>query len=833
MNTVSRLVRAFAPEHYTLSIKLMRVKRSFSGLVTIEGETTGVTDEIRVHAKELTIEAVSVDQKETTWHQDENDELVLETPGISKGVHTITIRYSGKITDPMHGLYPCYYEHEGQKKELLATQFESTYAREVFPCIDEPEAKAVFDLTLETETGVTVLSNMPIKTQAQRDDNLITAFESTPRMSSYLLAWVVGELHRKTARTTHGVEVNAWATLAQPSSSLEFALDIATRTIDFLDDYFNVPYPLPKSDHVALPDFSSGAMENWGLITYRESTLLSDKNTSIVDKRYVASVIAHELSHQWFGNLVTMKWWNDLWLNESFANMMEYLIVDHLEPEWNIWLDHASAETVSSLRRDALDGVQAIQADVNHPDEVATLFDPSIVYAKGGRLIKMLWSYVGDDAFRKALSHYFNDHKYQNTEASDLWHALSQASGKDIKHLMQPWITQPGFPVIHASKKGEDVSLTQERFFIGAHSPSRATWPVPLSFQNSLFESKEAVLTGAASTPILNQEGRAHILVHYDETMTTNILKHIASFSPIDRLLFLHDQTLLARSGVISSATLIPLLSHYQHETNHAVWDMLSLAINELKLFVAENESAEEQLKALVAHLAREQFMRLGWDARKEESEEDTILRPTIIGLMLYSEDEAVATEAIHRYDTQQLNDLDPELRASIISAKVKANPAVVDSLIDAYRATSHTGLRDDLAIGVTATKDHATAKKLLKVITNTSIVRPQDFLYWYVRLMRNRHTRDLAWQWTQHHWQWIESTFQGDANYDAFPRYIASSLITRTQLTEYQTFFSPLKTQRMLARNIELGITDLSGKIDLFERDEAEVCRALLKHHK
>ena len=314
----------------------------------------------------------------------------------------------------MHGLYPCYFTHDGVKKQLFATQFESHHAREVFPCVDEPAAKAEYDLTLVTQTGITVLGNMPVKSEEENGDSRTTTFEKTPRMSSYLLAFVIGELHKKTARTKSGVEVNVWATPAQNENTLDFALDIATRSIDFYDEYFGVKYPLPKSDHVALPDFSSGAMENWGLITYRESCLLADPElTPESSRRFIATVIAHELSHQWFGNLVTMNWWNDLWLNESFANMMEYVAIDALHPEWRMWEDFATNEVTAALRRDSLDGVQSVQADVNHPDEISTLFDPAIVYAKGGRLLVMVRKLIGEEAFRAGLKSYFEKFAYK------------------------------------------------------------------------------------------------------------------------------------------------------------------------------------------------------------------------------------------------------------------------------------------------------------------------------------------------------------------------------------------------------------------------------------
>lgn len=255
-------------------------------------------------------------------------------------------------------------------------------------------------------------------------------------------------IHRS-AKTSGGVDVAVWATPAQTEASLNFALEHAVKTIEFFNEYFGVDYPLPKSDHVALPDFSSGAMENWGLVTYREVALLADPaTTTLASKQYIATVVSHELSHQWFGNLVTMKWWNNLWLNESFATLMEYVAVDAIHPEWNAWLDFATHESILALRRDAIDGVQSVQVDVNHPDEISSLFDGAIVYAKGARLMRMLQTYVGHDAFRAGLESYFKQFAYQNTEADDLWNHLEQASGKQIRQMMDYWISTSGYPVV-------------------------------------------------------------------------------------------------------------------------------------------------------------------------------------------------------------------------------------------------------------------------------------------------------------------------------------------------------------------------------------------------
>jgi len=840
MQSVSRLIEQFIPEHYQLSLDLKRSERTFSGTLTMNGSSVGDGNTITVHAKDLSIESVTLDGKIAEFSYGENDELAVSHPDIFAGRHIVVFSFSGQITDTMHGLYPCYYEHEGVKKELLATQFESHHAREVFPCIDEPEAKATFDVVLTTEQDTTVLGNMPVEKQQVENERLVTTFATTPRMSTYLVAWVTGDLHRKTATTKRGVEVNVWATPAQSPASLDFALDIATRTIDFFETYFDTPYPLPKSDHVALPDFSSGAMENWGLVTYREIALLADPaTTSVSSKHYIATVIAHELSHQWFGNLVTMKWWNNLWLNESFATLMEYIAVDALHPEWNVWLDFATTESIMALRRDSLEGVQAVQVDVHHPDEISTLFDGAIVYAKGARLLRMCQQYIGHEAFQAGLKAYFAAYKYQNTEGDDLWNALASASGKDVTNLMNVWISQPGYPVISAAIQDGMLHLSQKQFFVGPHQPSEKLWPVPLGASDSglpeLLSTQATAVEHTAATPVrLNVGDSAHFITHYDDRLLGLLTKEIEDgrLAPLDRVQLLHEQTLLARAGIISSATLIPLLRVFRDETAEPVWDMISLAIGELKKFVEGDETAEKQLRTLAGTLARAQFERLGLNAKNGEDETTTKLRTTIVGLMIYSQDKQVLADAKKLYDKNTLEQLDPELRPLIISSVVRYSHTseLIDTLVQAYATTQLSELQQDIASGLTATKDAATIKKLLSLITDSSTVRHQDVARWFVWLIRNRDGRDLAWNWVRDNWKWIETTFGSDKSYDDFPRYAAGALITREQLEQYETFFAPLKNEPALARVIAIGIAEIEGRVELIERDASAVRDALAK---
>ena len=833
MTKVPRLLDTFIPNHYNLTLDLTRAEeKEFSGTVIISGDST--SESISLHSKGLTIQSATIDNQPVDVSFGEFDELRLSQSNLKNGNHTIHINFSGTITDAMHGLYPCYFTHDGVKKQLFATQFESHHAREVFPCIDEPAAKAEYDLTLITRPGITVLGNMPVKSEEENDDSLTTTFEKTPQMSSYLLAFVIGELHKKTARTKSGVEVNIWATPAQNENTLDFALDIAARSIDFYDVYFGVKYPLPKSDHVALPDFSSGAMENWGLITYRESCLLADPElTPESSRRFIATVIAHELSHQWFGNLVTMNWWNDLWLNESFANMMEYVAIDALHPEWRMWEDFATNEVTAALRRDSLDGVQSVQADVNHPDEISTLFDPAIVYAKGGRLLVMARKLIGEEAFRAGLKSYFEKFAYKNTVGNDLWQELESASGQPIVNLMNAWISQPGLPVVSVSNSHDAAILSQERFFIGEHQPSDALWPIPL-FANQPLDVKildQKETTVSIEKPLqLNCGLSAHFITKYDESTREYLLKNITELPTLDKICILQDATILARAGFENSASLLPLALSLKTETNEKVFGMAAGALTELRKFVDDNDTARDSLKKISGEFARATFEELGWDEKAGESDDDRERRTTALSLIMYSEDKEVLNEAKTRFDNNKLEDLPTEIRALIISANVRhfETPEMIENLFATYKNTPSNDLQNDIAIGLTSTKNPKTAEKILANIKDSNIIRPQDASRWFVYLIRTRESRQIAWNWLKKNWAWVEDTFGEDKSYDDFIRYAATALLTTDELNNFQQFFEPMMNIPALTRTIKLGITEISARVELIERDKADVLSAL-----
>ena len=839
--SVNRLVEKFKPEHYELKLDLTQVKnREFNGIVDIFGEINN-EKEITFHSKDLEIKnIISSNDIKLNFSKAENDEILvnIEKLNFKKGDKIqLKIEFSGKITDAMHGLYPCYYKENGEKKELFATQFESHHAREVFPCIDEPEAKVTFSLEIRALSDLEVLSNTEIIEKNENGNIQQVRFAKTPKMSTYLLAFVLGDFKRVSKKTKSGVEVSVLATKAQKSELMEFPLSFAVRVLEFYEDFFGQKFPLSKCDHIALPDFSSGAMENWGLITYRETALLAGKNSSISSKKYVALVIAHETSHQWFGNLVTMKWWDELWLNESFATMMEYLATDALEPKWKIWEEFAVNEAVLSLRRDAIDGVQAVHVPVHHPDEISTIFDGAIVYAKGARLMNMLRKYVGNDAFQKGLQRYFDKFKYQNTIGDNLWDCLSEASDKNVADFMNPWLLKSGYPSVLAKKDGEELKLSQNQFFIGEGKDSGRIWPILLgSNQNNLpeiMDSKDLTCKKSSDFVQLNQGNVAHFITNYSQNLFENLLEKVrnGNLDTISRLQILQERSLLSRGGEIPSVELLRTLESYDKETSLTVWDMISLLIGELKIFIDEDSESSKKMKKFVGNLAKNEFEKLGFIKKTGEDEEDTQKRSSILAHMIYAENKKAISGALDIFkNSQNMEDIDSEIRSLILTAKIRFEeyPELVQKMLESYKNTSNVDYRDDIMVALTSTKNIQTGKMLLEKMLENDIIRTQDILSWYVHLLRNLKTRELAWKWLRENWKLIEEKFDGDKSYNDFPRYSGAILRTEKQLQEFKEFFEPLKNDPSLTRAIEMGEREIAGRIALIKRDKTAIDKFL-----
>ena len=842
MQAVKHFIETFVPEHYDLFLDLNRADKTFSGKVTITGEAK--TSKISLHQKDLTVEAVEVAGQARPFTLDkDNEALYIELE--AAGPVVVTITYTGKITDNMTGIYPSYYTVDGVKKEIISTQFESHFAREAFPSVDEPEAKATFDLALKFDQaeGELALSNMPEIDVENRKATGVWKFETTPRMSSYLLAFAAGDMQGITAKTKNGTLVGVYATKAHPESNLEFALDIAVRCIEFYEEYYGVKYPIPQSLHVALPDFSAGAMENWGLVTYREIYLLVDENSTALSRQTVALVVAHELAHQWFGNLVTMKWWDDLWLNESFANMMEYVSVDAIEPSWKIFEDFQTSGAPYALKRDATDGVQSVHVEVKHPDEINTLFDGAIVYAKGSRLMHMLRRWLGDHAFRKGLGAYFEKHQYGNTIGRDLWDALSQASGRDVASFMDAWLEQPGYPVVTAKVENDCLILTQKQFFIGEHEDKGRLWPVPLNsnwqgLPDTLTTERLEIPNYAALAAQnegalrLNTENTAHYITDYQGELLDALLNNLSSLDNISKLQIVQERRLLAESGKISYADLLPVISKLANETSYMVVSAVSQVLEGLNRFVDEGSQTEEDYKALLKVLSQSNFDRLGFEKQAGESDEDEMVRQLIVGNMIKADDETAKAQASQIFDKYRdnLEKLPAAIRLQVLVNQIKHHESkeLTKLYLDLYVASNDGSFKNALSTALSYTKNKETLDELLATWKDKFTVKPQDLSAWYARFLSHDFTQEAVWTWARENWDWIKAALGGDMSFDSFVISPAVVFKTEQRLAEYKAFFEPQLDDMAISRNISMGIKEIAARVELVKREKEAVEKAI-----
>ena len=847
MQAVEHYIEKFVPEHYDLFLDLSRETKTFSGKVTITGQAK--SDRISLHQKDLEIASVEVvGQAHPFTLDNENEALHIELA--EAGSVELVIAFSGKITDNMTGIYPSYYTLDGEKKEVVSTQFESHFAREAFPCVDEPEAKATFDLSLRFDQaeGELALSNMPEIEVDNRKKTGIWKFETTPRMSSYLLAFAAGDLQGVTAKTKNGTLVGVYSTKAHPLSNLEFSLDIAVRAIEFYEDYYGVKYPIPQSLHIAIPDFSAGAMENWGLVTYREVCLIVDENSSVASRQQVALVVAHELAHQWFGNLVTMRWWDDLWLNESFANMMEYVCVNAIEPSWNIFEDFQTGGVPAALKRDATDGVQSVHVEVKHPDEINTLFDGAIVYAKGSRLMHMLRRWLGDADFAKGLHAYFEKHQYSNTIGRDLWNALGQASGRDVAAFMDSWLEQPGYPVLTVKVENDVLKISQKQFFIGEHEDKNRLWVVPLNSNwkglPDTLETESIEIPGYAGllaenkTALrLNTENTAHYITDYQGELLDAVLADLSKLDNTSKLQIVQERRLLAEAGQVSYADLLPVVDQLAKEESYLVVSAVAQVIVALERFIDEGTQTDHDFKALVAKLSRHNYERLGLEAKVDEADEDELVRQMAVSMMIRSNDEGASQAASQIFAAHKgnLTSLPAATRAQILINEIKHHESkeLVETYLDLYTHATDAVFKRQLAAALAYSTDEANIQMLIGTWKDKFVVKPQDLSAWYLQFLGHQATQETVWTWARENWEWIKAALGGDMSFDSFVIIPARTFKTAERLAEYKAFFEPQLSDLALSRNIGMGIKEIAARVDLINREKAAVEAVIAQYAK
>jgi aminopeptidase N len=814
MNSVRRLSKQFRPENYQLSLTPNIDTESFTGEVTITGKKIGVSsNKFTFHQLGLIITDAQIlfnnkgiDETITISrinNQNSFDEVRLHAKSkIKSGKYTINLKFKGKITKKLSGMYISTYKIKNKDHNLIVTQFESHHAREVFPCIDEPDAKATFDLTLTTDVNQNAISNTPVLTQIKTDDKYTTTFKTTPLMSTYLLAFIIGDLAYKESMTKNHTLVRAYAT-KDNINYLDFALNTAIKCLDFYNEYFDIPYPLEKCDLIAIPDFSSGAMENWGCITFREQAMLVDPaRTSLANKQYIALVVAHELAHQWFGNLVTMRWWNDLWLNEGFASWMEFFAINYIYPDWDLWTQFVVDEQQLALSLDSLENTHPVEVPIKHPDEIRTIFD-TISYSKGASIIHMLHQYVGPEKFKLGLRDYLTSYSYKNTSTKDLWKSLEKIANKPVTDFVSAWTSSPGYPVLKVDIENNTLEINQKRFSYTKNEINSESWPIALLSNNKylpeIFNKKHLKFKGDFSDLKLNNGQTGFYRVAYDSNhlASLGIIIKDQRMDVVDRLGLLSDLFETSKIGISHTVDTLNFLDNYRQEDNYAVWDVIAGIISNIKA-VMDDESLRSSIKPFIAEIINLEFNRLGLIPIEHESHFDKLLRPTILALGASADVKEIIDFCkkqfnlinTHNYSSSVIN---PDFKGFIYSTIARiGDKKDYDKLVNLHDSSSLSEERTTLAVAITSFSQPEIIKLNLEKIKSSS-VRIQDVSYWIAYSFANRFARKMIWEWVKQNWGWLEENLGTDLSFFRMPIYAARSFSDIEFENDYKAFFEPL----------------------------------------
>jgi puromycin-sensitive aminopeptidase len=691
----------------------------------------------------------------------ESQALVLSLPQpIGPGAAELSLEWKGAFGSGLRGLYSA--------GPLAVTQFEATDARRVFPCFDEPGFKATWSLTLTAPSGDVVLSNTLPAAGDVAGSRLTVRFARTPPLPTYLVALVCGRLEASPERRVGSLPVRTW-TVPGKVHLAGFAQEVAAAVLPRLEEYFGLPYAFGKLDQVAVPDFEAGAMENAGLVTFRESTLLLDEATAALPtQKRVAEVITHELAHQWFGNLVTMAWWDDLWLNEAFATWMAFKIVDAWRPEWRVWLEF-DAGRAAAQQLDALVSTHPIRAEVRNAAEADESFD-LITYEKGGAVLRMIEAFLGKETFRDGIRLYMTRHQTGNATADDLWAALAEASGQPVLALANAWLRTPGHPVVSVRREGRAVTLRQRRFFSEPGLEGEGLWPVPVVLR---FEDgggpleQRVVLSGAESTVALEGRGEVRWLVAnadatgfyrvaYAEPDLAAIGAHLAHLTAPERIALLSDEWALVRRGEREVGAFLDLCARFGGERDHAVLDAL---VGRLAALEASYVGGEDRplFRTWVAGLLGPQMRQAGWDPRPGESGDEKLHRAALVtALGLAARDAAVVTEGTRRLDRYLAGEataIAPDLHPAAVTMAARAGDASrFERLRGAATTERDPAYKRRYLIALAAFEEPALAARATEMPLDPEVPL-QELSFFLAALLANPAAREATWALLRERW--------------------------------------------------------------------------------
>ena len=810
------------PINYELMFEPLFHNFKFNGEEVITLNLSKPTNSIKIDAAELSIKESHIIQggkiipSESSLNE-KNEKLTIKFAKKIKGKAKLSIKFTGTLNDRLLGFYKSQYkDKKGKTKYLATTQFEAADARRAFPCWDEPAVKATFDVSLLVDKHLDAISNMPVISKKKTGTKILHKFGRTPIMSTYLLYLGVGEfeyLHGK----LRNIKIRIVTTKGNKNKG-KLSLDFTKKFLGEYEKYFGIKYPLPKLDMIAIPDFAAGAMENWGAITFREAILLYDvKTSSTRTKQYIAEVISHEIAHQWFGNLVTMKWWNDLWLNESFATFMATKIVNKFYPEWDLWDQFLGDAMLNAMSLDALKNSHPINVDVKHPAQIREIFD-AISYDKGGNVLRMLENYVGIENFRKGLKYYLTQHKYSNAEGQDLWKSIGKVAHKPVDAMMKTWIDQVGYPVVDVKRNNSKVSLTQRRFLSDGSKSSKNRWSIPIHIEEGNHESsilmksqKSTVsLKNIDSNFIVNSGRYGFYRVQYDDNSLANLSLLIDEkiLNHVDRWSLQNDLFSQCVSGTKQIQEYLDFTTSYHDEDNYIT--LQNLAQNLYHLYkLTRKEKFSDEIRTYTAQFLGTIFDRLGWDSQKNERHTDALLRSFVITALGKLGDKEILNEAKKRFNKflKNKNSLAADLQEPVfVLVAWQGNEKTYNKLLSLYKKST---LQEQKIRFLMAMCNFKQKNLLLKTLalSLTPEVRSQNIRVPIMGVSANIYGSDILWPWLKNNWKKLVRRF-GVGNPLA-NRIVASigSVIDDKQEKDVRKFFKrmPLPgTERVIEQTLE-----------------------------
>ena len=772
-----RLPTTVRPSRYDVHLTPDLDAATFAGAVTIAIDVETTVDVIVLNAAELEITSCLVNGLVATTDLDAETDRLRVTPSVplAPGSATLAVSFNGILNDKLRGFYrSTYSDDDGAEHIIATTQMQSTDCRRAFPCWDEPEFKAIFGITLDVANGLTAISNSPEIRRDAGSDRTVIGFGDTMVMSTYLVAFVVGELEMTDTVDVDGTPMRV-VHVPGKGHLTDFGLDVGAFSLRWFQDYYGIAYPGEKVDLVALPDFAAGAMENLGCITFRENLLLVDPNTSTqAEQQNIADVIAHELAHMWFGDLVTMRWWNGIWLNEAFATFMEIAACDAYRPDWERWTSFG-LERSFAFDTDSLENTRSVEYEVRSPQDCEGMFDV-LTYQKGGALLRMLEQYLGAETFREGVSHYLSLHAYANTETNDLWDAIETTSGEPVRRLMDSWIWQPGYPLITAScTSGTDgtatLHLSQERFRFAddAAIGDDSTWVVPIHLRVGGTESVvrldgdtlDVALDDPAAPIVVNAGGHGFFRVAYDDDLRQRLTgTTLASLSTLERYSLVDDAWAATVAGRLSAVEMLDFLEGFVDEREHAVWQAMAIALRGLGRLV--DDTALDGFRSRVRSLAAPAFRALG-DPSPDESDLTGKLRSLLTSTMgVLGGDAAIQARCREVFDQAAADptSVDAEVTAAATAVvAASGDEATYDMMQQGFLHgdTPQQQLRNLYAL---ASFDDAELVQRTCEFAMSDAVKSQNAPFLLRLAMANRDHGAVAWNFIKRNWTETSTSF-------------------------------------------------------------------------